>query len=67
MRLDRLGQRKSLGELDLHPAIVDGLEKVLGDRGHATRLSRTYRFEEINEGFRLLTAGSVARGVTVFE
>jgi S-(hydroxymethyl)glutathione dehydrogenase/alcohol dehydrogenase len=30
-------------------------------------ISRTYSFEEINEGFRLLTAGSVARGVIVFE
>ncbi|HEX5600282.1 MAG TPA: Zn-dependent alcohol dehydrogenase [Hyphomicrobiaceae bacterium] len=30
-------------------------------------ISRTYRFEEINEGFRLLTSGSVARGVIVFD
>jgi S-(hydroxymethyl)glutathione dehydrogenase/alcohol dehydrogenase len=30
-------------------------------------ISRTYRFEEINEGFRQLTAGNVARGVIVFD
>jgi S-(hydroxymethyl)glutathione dehydrogenase/alcohol dehydrogenase len=30
-------------------------------------ISRTYRFDEINEGFRLLTSGSVARGVIVFD
>jgi S-(hydroxymethyl)glutathione dehydrogenase/alcohol dehydrogenase len=30
-------------------------------------ISRTYRFDEINEGFRLLTSGAVARGVIVFE
>ena len=29
-------------------------------------VSRTYKFDEINEGFRLLTAGAVARGVIVF-
>jgi len=29
-------------------------------------ISRTYRFDEINEGFRLLTLGEVARGVIVF-
>jgi S-(hydroxymethyl)glutathione dehydrogenase / alcohol dehydrogenase len=29
-------------------------------------ISRTYRFEEINEGFRLLVQGEVARGVVVF-
>ena len=31
-----------------------------------TLISRTYKFDEINEGFRLLTTGSVARGVIVF-
>ena len=30
-------------------------------------ISRTYRFDEINEGFRLLVSGSVARGVIVFD
>ena len=30
-------------------------------------ISRTYRFDEINEGFALMLAGEVARGVIVFE
>ena len=30
-------------------------------------ISRTYRFDEINEGFRLMLAGEVARGVIVFD
>ena len=30
-------------------------------------ISRTYKFEEINEGFRLLVSGSVARGVIAFD
>ena len=30
-------------------------------------ISRTYRFDEINEGFRLLISGEVARGVIVFD
>ncbi len=29
-------------------------------------ISRTYQFDEINEGFRILMEGSVARGVIVF-
>jgi S-(hydroxymethyl)glutathione dehydrogenase/alcohol dehydrogenase len=29
-------------------------------------ISRTYTFDEINEGFRLLTTGGVARGVILF-
>jgi S-(hydroxymethyl)glutathione dehydrogenase/alcohol dehydrogenase len=29
-------------------------------------ISRTYKFDEINEGFRLLTTGAVARGVITF-
>ena len=29
-------------------------------------ISRTYTFDEINEGFRLMTTGAVARGVIVF-
>src|SRR6476660_4770641 len=29
-------------------------------------ISRTYKFDEINEGFMLLTSGQVARGVIVF-
>ena len=29
-------------------------------------ISRTYKFDEINEGFRLMMAGDVARGVIVF-
>jgi S-(hydroxymethyl)glutathione dehydrogenase / alcohol dehydrogenase len=30
-------------------------------------ISRTYRFDQINEGFRLMLDGSVARGVIVFD
>ncbi len=30
-------------------------------------ISRTYRFDEINEGFRLMLAGEVARGLIVFD
>ena len=30
-------------------------------------ISRTYTFDEINEGFRLLLSGSVARGVIAFD
>jgi S-(hydroxymethyl)glutathione dehydrogenase/alcohol dehydrogenase len=30
-------------------------------------ISRTYKFDEINEGFRLLVTGAVARGVIVFD
>jgi Zn-dependent alcohol dehydrogenase len=30
-------------------------------------ISRTYRFDEINEGFRLMVSGFVARGVIVFD
>jgi hypothetical protein len=30
-------------------------------------ISRTYKFDEINEGFRLLMSGSVARGVIKFD
>ena len=30
-------------------------------------ISRTYRFDEINEGFRAMLAGEVARGVIVFD
>src|SRR5271170_6063443 len=30
-------------------------------------ISRTYRFDEINEGFALMLAGEVARGVIVFD
>ena len=30
-------------------------------------ISRTYKFDEINEGFRLLVSGSVARGVIEFD
>jgi Zn-dependent alcohol dehydrogenase len=45
-----------LADLDLDKRLdLDGL------------ISRTYRFEEINEGFKLLTSGSVARGVIVFD
>ena len=29
-------------------------------------ISRTYKFDEINEGFRLMTTGAVARGVIAF-
>jgi S-(hydroxymethyl)glutathione dehydrogenase/alcohol dehydrogenase len=30
-------------------------------------ISRTYKFEEINEGFRLMANGQVARGVILFD
>lgn len=30
-------------------------------------ISRTYRFDEINEGFRLMLDGAVARGIVVFD
>ena len=30
-------------------------------------VSRTYKLDEINEGFTALTRGQVARGVVVFE
>jgi len=30
-------------------------------------ISRTYRFDEIKEGFALMLAGEVARGVIVFD
>jgi len=30
-------------------------------------ISRTYKFDEINEGFRLLVTGAVARGIIVFD
>ena len=30
-------------------------------------ISRTYRLDEINEGFAALRAGSVARGVVLFD
>jgi S-(hydroxymethyl)glutathione dehydrogenase / alcohol dehydrogenase len=30
-------------------------------------ISRTYRFDQINEGFRLMLAGEVARGVILFD
>ncbi len=30
-------------------------------------ISRTYKFDEINEGFNQLTQGNVARGVVVFD
>jgi S-(hydroxymethyl)glutathione dehydrogenase/alcohol dehydrogenase len=44
-----------LADLDMSKRInLDGL------------ISRTYTFDEINEGFRLLTSGQVARGVIVF-
>jgi len=30
-------------------------------------ISRTYRFDEINEGFKLMLSGQVARGVILFD
>jgi S-(hydroxymethyl)glutathione dehydrogenase/alcohol dehydrogenase len=30
-------------------------------------ISRTYKFDEINEGFRLMAQGAVARGVIAFD
>ncbi|MGA8381327.1 MAG: Zn-dependent alcohol dehydrogenase [Stellaceae bacterium] len=45
-----------LADLDMAKKIdLDGL------------ISRTYRFDEINEGFRLMLDGAVARGVIVFD
>ena len=44
-----------LADLDMNKRVdLDGL------------ISRTYRFDEINEGFRLMLAGEVARGVILF-
>jgi S-(hydroxymethyl)glutathione dehydrogenase/alcohol dehydrogenase len=46
---------------------------ILADLAMAGRLnmtdliSRTYKFEEINEGFEQLIAGNVARGVVLFD
>jgi len=53
----------------IRPAIDFG---VLADLAMDKRIdldsliSRTYKFDEINEGFRLLTTGAVARGVIQF-
>jgi S-(hydroxymethyl)glutathione dehydrogenase/alcohol dehydrogenase len=53
----------------INPAVDFG---VLADLAMAKRInlddliSRTYTFDEINEGFRLLTSGQVARGVILF-
>jgi Zn-dependent alcohol dehydrogenase len=45
-----------LADLDMEKRIdLDGL------------ISRTYRFDEINEGFRSMLAGEVARGVVIFD
>jgi Zn-dependent alcohol dehydrogenase len=53
----------------IRPAVDFG---VLADLDMAKRInldaliSRTYTFDEINDGFRLLTSGQVARGIIVF-
>src|SRR5215831_7691518 len=47
------------------PILADlGLEKKIN---LDDLISRTYRFDEINEGFRAMLAGEVARGVIVFD
>jgi S-(hydroxymethyl)glutathione dehydrogenase/alcohol dehydrogenase len=65
------GEKKVSGTYygSIRPAVDFG---VLADLDMSKRInldsliSRTYRFDEINEGFRLLTTGAVARGVIVF-
>ena len=64
-------RRRSTGTYygSIRPAIDFG---VLADLDMDKRIdldaliSRTYKFDEINEGFDLLTSGAVARGVIVF-
>ena len=54
----------------IRPAVDFG---VLADLAMEKRIdlesliSRSYAFDEINEGFRLLTSGAVARGVVMFD
>jgi S-(hydroxymethyl)glutathione dehydrogenase/alcohol dehydrogenase len=65
------GEKKITGTYygSIRPAVDFG---VLADLDMSKRInldsliSRTYAFDEINEGFRLLTSGQVARGVIVF-
>jgi S-(hydroxymethyl)glutathione dehydrogenase/alcohol dehydrogenase len=65
------GEKKLTGTYygSIRPAIDFG---VLADLDMDKRIdldsliSRTYKFDEINEGFRLLMSGSVARGVIMF-
>ena len=65
------GEKKLTGTYygSIRPAIDFGM---LADLDMERRInldaliSRTYKFDEINEGFRLLMAGSVARGVILF-
>ena len=65
------GEKKITGTYygSIRPTVDFG---VLADLDMAKRInldaliSRTYTFDEINEGFRLLTSGQVARGVIVF-
>jgi S-(hydroxymethyl)glutathione dehydrogenase/alcohol dehydrogenase len=65
------GEKKITGTYygSIRPAVDFG---VLADLDMSKRInldgliSRTYTFDEINEGFRLLTSGQVARGVIVF-
>jgi S-(hydroxymethyl)glutathione dehydrogenase/alcohol dehydrogenase len=65
------GEKKVTGTYygSVRPAVDFG---VLADLDMSKRIeldaliSRTYAFDEINEGFRLLTTGQVARGVIVF-
>ncbi len=65
------GEKKLTGTYygSIRPAIDFG---VLADLDMDKRIdldaliSRTYKFDEINEGFELLMSGAVARGVIVF-
>jgi S-(hydroxymethyl)glutathione dehydrogenase/alcohol dehydrogenase len=65
------GEKKLTGTYygSIRPSVDFG---VLADLDMAKRIdldsliSRTYTFDEINEGFRLLTTGAVARGVILF-
>jgi S-(hydroxymethyl)glutathione dehydrogenase / alcohol dehydrogenase len=65
------GEKKITGTYygSIRPAVDFG---VLADLDMSKRInldsliSRTYAFDEINEGFRLLTSGQVARGIIVF-
>ena len=65
------GEKKVSGTYygSIRPSVDFG---VLADLDMAKRIdldsliSRTYKFDQINEGFRLMTGGAVARGVIVF-
>ena len=54
----------------VRPAIDFGMLADLSIEGKLNLddlISRTYKFDEINEGFRLMASGQVARGVILFD